>query len=133
MGVPLYPISQTASAYKIPKAGADGKIASGFIPDLSGSIITSGLLALARGGLNADLSATGGSNQFLKQASAGAVVSASSVAVTLPAGFGVTAPELEVGGNIYEWDLTGKLSTGEVVTVISISPLIIRDRIARVS
>ncbi len=59
MGVPLYPISQTASAYKIPKAGSDGKIASGFIPDLSGAIITSGLLALARGGTNADLSATG--------------------------------------------------------------------------
>ncbi len=64
---------------------------------------------------------------------AGAAVSASSVSVTLPTGFGVTAPELEVGGNIYEWDLTGKLSTGEVVTVISISPLIIKDRIARVS
>lgn len=75
MGVPLYPISQTASAYKIPKAGSDGKIASGFIPDLSGAIITSGLLALARGGTNADLSATGAATHFLRQASAGAAIS----------------------------------------------------------
>lgn len=64
---------------------------------------------------------------------AGAVVSASSVSVTLPAGFGVTTPELESGENIYEWDLTGKLSNGEVVTIVGISPLIIKDRIARVS
>lgn len=63
----------------------------------------------------------------------GAVVSASSVSVTLPAGFGITSPELEVGDSLYEWDLTGKLSTGEVVTIVAISPLVIKDRIARVS
>lgn len=59
MGVPLYPISQTAGAYKIPKSGADGKIAVGFIPNLSATYaalahahsadeITSGVLANAR-------------------------------------------------------------------------------------
>jgi hypothetical protein len=63
----------------------------------------------------------------------GTVVNASSVSVTFPSGFGVTSPELEVGENLYEWDLTGKLSSGAVVTIVSISPLIVKDRIARVS
>lgn len=38
------------------------------------SAITSGTMALARGGTNADLSATGGASQFLKQVSTGAAV-----------------------------------------------------------
>lgn len=99
MGVPLYPISQTASAYKIPKAGSDGKIASGFIPDLSGAIITSGLLALARGGTNADLSATGAATHFLRQTSAGAAITVGAIsaadltaALTTPPAIGGTTP-----------------------------------------
>ncbi|MBK8035286.1 MAG: hypothetical protein IPK17_38440 [Chloroflexi bacterium] len=79
MGVPLYPISQTAGAYKIPKADGTGKIAAGFIPDLSAAIIAAGQLALARGGTNADLSATGGSNQFVKQSSAGAALTVGAI------------------------------------------------------
>jgi len=143
MGVPLYPISQAAGAYKIPKAGADGKIAIGFIPDLAAvyqpldgdltalaalsstgfaqrtgantwsvgaltasdipslaaSKITSGQLALARGGTAADLSATGGSNQFVKQSSAGAALSVGAIlsadltsALTTPPPIGGTTP-----------------------------------------
>ena len=63
----------------------------------------------------------------------GVVVNSSSISVTLPTGFGITAPELEPGEGIYEWDLSGKLASGAVVTPVSISPLIIKDRIARVS
>ena len=44
------------------------------IPNLDASKITTGALALARGGTHADLSATGGTSQFLKQASVGADV-----------------------------------------------------------
>ncbi len=41
------------------------------IPNLPASIITSGQLALARGGTGADLSAAGGSGQYVKQSGAG--------------------------------------------------------------
>lgn len=41
------------------------------IPNLNASKITAGTLALARGGGNADFSATGGTGQYVKQASAG--------------------------------------------------------------
>lgn len=44
------------------------------------SNITSGQLALARGGTNADLSATGGTSQFLRQSSAGAAITVSAIA-----------------------------------------------------
>src|SRR5690606_7361617 len=43
-------------------------------PSFDANVITSGTLALARGGTQADLSATGGSGHVLKQASAGAAV-----------------------------------------------------------
>lgn len=51
------------------------------IPNLDVSKITTGLLALARGGTHTDLSATGGTSKFLKQASAG-----SDITVVQPAG-----------------------------------------------
>lgn len=52
---------------------------------LAASQITSGALALARGGTGADLSATGGANQVLKQTSAGGVVTvAALVAADIP-------------------------------------------------
>lgn len=62
---------------------------------LAASAITSGLLALARGGTNADLSATGGSNQFLKQTSSGGAISVATVTnADLPdlGGFSSLAP-----------------------------------------
>lgn len=48
----------------------------------SASDISSGTLALARGGLAADISTTGGAVHFLKQTSAGAAVSVAAVAAT---------------------------------------------------
>lgn len=44
------------------------------------SDVTTGQLALARGGTNADLSATGGSGQYLKQASVGGAVTVGTIA-----------------------------------------------------
>ena len=46
---------------------------------LAASIITSGQLALARGGSHADLSGTGGSGQFLKQLSSGGDVTVAAI------------------------------------------------------
>lgn len=51
-----------------------GTIAAGDLPNHSTTLLTSGQLALARGGTGADLSATGGANQFLRQTSAGGAV-----------------------------------------------------------
>jgi hypothetical protein len=47
------------------------------IPNLPASIITSGQLALARGGTNADLSGTGGASFVLRQSSTGAAITVS--------------------------------------------------------
>lgn len=44
------------------------------IPSLAASKITTGQIALARGGTNADLSATGGASQYLKQTSVGGAI-----------------------------------------------------------
>lgn len=49
------------------------------VPNLSAAKITSGQLALARGGTNADLSGTGGAGQVLKQSSAGAAITVSAL------------------------------------------------------
>lgn len=61
--------------------------------------IASGQLALARGGLNADLSATGAATHFLRQASAGAAVTVGGIAsadiataLTTPGAIGGTTP-----------------------------------------
>jgi hypothetical protein len=54
----------------------------GDIPNLSASKITSGKLALARGGTNADLSGTGGGSQVLKQTSAGAGITVGQLAAS---------------------------------------------------
>jgi hypothetical protein len=51
-----------------------GTASTGQIPNLSATILTSGLLALARGGLNLDLTATGGASFFLKQNSSGGAI-----------------------------------------------------------
>jgi hypothetical protein len=50
------------------------------IPSLPASQITTGLLALARGGTNADLSATGGASRVLKQVSTGAAITVAQLA-----------------------------------------------------
>lgn len=57
-------------------------LAAGDIPNLDASIITSGQLALARGGTNVDLSATGGAHQVLQQASAGGNITVGQLATT---------------------------------------------------
>ncbi len=54
-------------------------LVAGDIPNLAASKITSGQLALARGGTNADLSATGGTGQYLQQASSGAAVTVATI------------------------------------------------------
>lgn len=54
------------------------------------SAITSGLLALARGGTNADLSASGGTGQVLRQSSAGAAVTVSALAQADIGGLGTS-------------------------------------------
>lgn len=48
----------------------------------SAADLSSGLLALARGGVNADLSGTGGAGKFLKQVSAGAAITVVQPATT---------------------------------------------------
>ena len=66
---------------------------------LDAAAIASGTLLLERGGTEADLSATGGANQFLKQSSAGAVVTVGTIAaadittaLTTPPPIGGTTP-----------------------------------------
>ena len=66
---------------------------------LDAAAIASGTLLLERGGTEADLSATGGANQFLKQSSAGAVVTVGTIAaadittaLTTPPAIGGTTP-----------------------------------------
>lgn len=62
------------------------------IPSLAASKITSGLLALARGGTNADLSATGGAGQYLKQSSGGAAITVGTIpASDIASGAALTA------------------------------------------
>ncbi len=55
-------------------------LAAADIPNLDASKITTGQLALARGGTNADLSATGGANQIVRQNSAGGAFTVSVLA-----------------------------------------------------
>lgn len=61
------------------------------IPNLPASQITTGQLALARGGTNADLSATGGTSQVLKQASTGAAVTVGQLAAGDVSGLAASA------------------------------------------
>ena len=54
-------------------------LAASDIPSIAASKITSGQLVLAQGGTGADLSATGGSGQYLKQATTGATITVSTI------------------------------------------------------
>lgn len=65
--------STTATGILSIATGAD-------LPVHSAALITSGTLALARGGTNADLSATGGANQFLRQSTLGGNITVSAIA-----------------------------------------------------
>lgn len=62
-------------------AGAVGlrALVANDIPNLAASKITSGQLVLARGGVGADLSATGGAGQYLKQVSVGATITVGTI------------------------------------------------------
>lgn len=83
------------------------------LPNHSATLITSGTLPIARGGTNADLSATGGTTSFLRQASTGAAVTVGGIAsadlttaLTTPPSYGATTPStvkattLETTGNV---------------------------------
>ena len=61
------------------------------IPNLPASILTSGQLALARGGTNADLSATGGAHQFLQQSTVGGAITVAQPAFTDVSGTATTS------------------------------------------
>ena len=65
-----------------PAAPAFRALVAADIPSLDASIITTGQLALARGGTGANLSATGGTGQFLKQASTGAAVTVGTISTS---------------------------------------------------
>jgi len=69
------------------------------IPNLPASIITSGIFGLARGGTGADLSATGGANQVVKQSTAGGAFSVGAL----------------VAGDIPSLD-AAKITTGTIAT-----------------
>jgi hypothetical protein len=77
------------------------------IPSLPASKITTGQLLLARGGTGADLSATGGANQIVRQNSAGGVLTVSALAAAdVP-----VATTAAVGGVIVGNDLQIASST----------------------
>ena len=97
--------------------------------------ITSGTIALARGGTSSDLSTTGGTGQYLKQSSAGGAVSVGSIAATdLPshthAATDITSGKLALvrGGTSSDLSTTGgtgqylkQSSAGGAVSVGSIA------------
>lgn len=78
-------------------------LVAGDIPNLPASIITSGQMALAVGGTNANLSATGGASQVLKQVSVGAAVTVGQLAFS---------------------DLSGTVSSGQVATATFTAPTV---------
>jgi len=65
------------------------------IPSLPASQITSGQLLLARGGTSADLSGTGGTNQVLRQSTAGAAITVSQLANNNLLGYAATSQKSE--------------------------------------
>ncbi len=79
-------LSATGGANQIVRQNSVGgaftvsALAAGDIPSLAASIITSGTLAVTVGGTGANLSATGGSNQIVRQNSAGGAFTVSVLA-----------------------------------------------------
>jgi len=83
--LPLSATSAGAADTVLRVPGAGGAPAFGAI-DLTKSAAVTGILPLANGGVGANLSATGGANQFLKQTSAGGAVTVAAIAAAdLPA------------------------------------------------
>lgn len=72
-------------------AQLSGAASVGQIPNLPASQITSGQLALAQGGTGADLSATGGASQFIRQNTVGGALTAIQPAFTDLSGAASTA------------------------------------------
>lgn len=70
-----------------------GTASTAQIPNLDASKITTGQLALARGGTGADLSATGGSSQVLKQVTLGGAVTVGQLANTDITGLGTMSTQ----------------------------------------
>jgi hypothetical protein len=68
--------------------------------------IQSGTLALARGGLAADLSATGGTAQFLKQSTAGGAITVGTIAATEVGTSGTPSTSTFLRGDM-TWSTTG--------------------------
>lgn len=70
------------------------------LSDLPASKITTGQLALARGGTNGDLSATGGAGQYVKQSGVGSAFTVGTIPATDLPGLSVTivTAKLTVGG-----------------------------------
>lgn len=91
-----------------------GTASTAQIPNLDASKITTGLLALARGGTNANLSATGGTSQVLQQASAGAAITVGQLAAsnlsngTTGSGAVVLAASPTISGTLTASLVTGK-------------------------
>ena len=116
------------------------------IPNLPASIITSGQLALARGGTAADLSGTGGTSFVLRQSTAGAAITVSQLAYSDISGTVPTPPSGSVlwsalgnasgnltlanGTNTTEFDQTAntiwlwKNTTVATVSTTNASPLL---------
>lgn len=77
----------TPGANAIPKAGAGGTLAAGWIPTLNQNTTgtasnVTGIVALANGGTGVSLSATGGAGQVLRQSSTGANVTVSQLSAS---------------------------------------------------
>ncbi len=97
------------------------------IPNLDASVITTGKLALARGGTNADLSATGGVSNVLKQIAAGAAISVGQLAAsdlsngTTGTGAVVLASSPTITGTaaLPTTTLTGKITNYNGVATVS--------------
>jgi hypothetical protein len=74
--------STTATIAASDITGTFGAVDGAALINLNGSNVTSGTIVLARGGTGADLSATGGTSQVLKQVSSGANVTVGQLAST---------------------------------------------------
>jgi hypothetical protein len=74
-------------------------LVAGDIPNLSASKITSGQIALAVGGTNADLSATGGTSQVLKQTTVGGNVTVGQLAFSDISGTAAAAQYVSMVGD----------------------------------
>ncbi len=93
------------------------------IPPLDTSILTSGLLALARGGTNADLSATGGINQVLQQTGVGAAITVGQLANKNLLSYAATSQKAEsaADANVLTFTPPNALASYRLRFVMSVS------------